>query len=258
MWNSVGHTIAGNVIRDTRDGIYFSFVDRSTVRDNDIARVRYGLHYMYSDENRFEGNVFSDNAAGAALMYSKGLTLTRNRFVANRSHRAYGLLLQIGRRLADLGQRDRRQHARPVPRERPRQPACSATASPATTSASASATARTPTSSPAIASPATSIRSRRAGDNRANQWAADGRGNHWDGAATLDLDRNGIADLPHRELDLFGGLRRELPAIGLLAGSPAERLLRLVHARLAIPGAGGIVDPAPLVDSGPSVTGASR
>jgi nitrous oxidase accessory protein len=87
IWNSVGHTIAGNVIRDTRDGIYFSFVDRSTVRDNDIARVRYGLHYMYSDENRFDRNVFSDNAAGAALMYSKGLTLAGNRFVANRSHR---------------------------------------------------------------------------------------------------------------------------------------------------------------------------
>jgi hypothetical protein len=45
IWNSVT-TIAGNVIRDTRDGIY-SFVDRSTVRDNDIARVRYGLHYIY-------------------------------------------------------------------------------------------------------------------------------------------------------------------------------------------------------------------
>jgi len=85
-----------------------------------------------------------------------------------------------------------------------------------------------------------------------------GRGNQWDGASTLDLDRNGIADLPHRELDLFGGLRHELPAIGLLAGSPAERLLRFVHARLPIPGAAGIVDPAPLVDMGPSDTGASR
>jgi len=29
------------------------------------------------------------------------------------------------------------------------------------------------------------------------------------------------------------------PVIGLLAGSPAERLLRFVHARLALPGRGG-------------------
>jgi nitrous oxidase accessory protein len=62
---------------------------------------------------------------------------------------------------------------------------------------------------------------------------------------------------PHREL-IVGRLRRELPAIGLLAGSSAERLLRFVHARLAIPGAGGIVDPSPLVGPGPSATGASR
>ena len=39
---------------------------------------------------------------------------------------------------------------------------------------------------------------------------------------------------------------------------PAERLLRFVHARLAIPGAAGVVDPAPLVDPGQSATGASR
>ena len=84
------------------------------------------------------------------------------------------------------------------------------------------------------------------GANAASQWTIDGRGNYWDGAAMLDLDRNGIADVPHRELDLFGGLRRDLPAIGLLGGSPAERLLRFVHTRVALPGLPGIVDRAPL------------
>jgi nitrous oxidase accessory protein len=33
----------------------------------------------------------------------------------------------------------------------------------------------------------------------------------------------------------------------LLAGSPAERLLRFVHARLALPGLAGVVDTAPLI-----------
>ena len=93
IWNSVGHLVAGNVIRDTRDGIYFSFADQSDVRDNDIAGVRYGLHYMYSDDNRFEGNRFRDSAAGAALMYSKGITLRGNAFTGNRNHRAHGLLM---------------------------------------------------------------------------------------------------------------------------------------------------------------------
>jgi nitrous oxidase accessory protein len=86
------------------------------------------------------------------------------------------------------------------------------------------------------------------GGNVTSQWAIDGRGNYWDGAVTLDLDRNGIADVPHRELDLFGGMRQQFPVIGLLSGSPAERLLRFVHARLALPGLSGVVDPAPLTE----------
>ena len=45
---------SANAIRGTRDGIYFSFAEKTTVRGNKITRVRYGLHYMYSDDNLFE------------------------------------------------------------------------------------------------------------------------------------------------------------------------------------------------------------
>jgi nitrous oxidase accessory protein len=61
IWNSSHHLVARNQIRYTRDGVYFSFVNQTDVRDNEIEGVRYGLHYMYSDENRFEGNVFRNN-----------------------------------------------------------------------------------------------------------------------------------------------------------------------------------------------------
>ena len=47
------------------------------------------------------------------------------------------------------------------------------------------------------------------GGNLTSRWSVDGRGNYWDGAVAIDLDGNGVADLPHRELDLFGGLRRD-------------------------------------------------
>ncbi|MEO5819713.1 MAG: NosD domain-containing protein [Vicinamibacteraceae bacterium] len=257
IWNATGHTIAGNVIRDTRDGIYFSFVDGSSVRDNDIAQVRYGLHYMYSDDNRFERNVFSDNAAGAALMYSKGLTLTGNRFIANRSHRAYGLLLQSvddtlisANEIAGntLGLFLENGHGNRVLDNR-----IAANYVGIRVSDSSDVNVFAGNRFTGNIHPVETT-----GGNQSNQWAVNGRGNAWEGALTLDLDRNGIADLPHRELDLFSGLRRDLPAIGLLAGSPAERLLRFVHARLAIPGIGGIVDPAPLVDGGGPPQGAFR
>ncbi|HET7217123.1 MAG TPA: NosD domain-containing protein [Vicinamibacterales bacterium] len=251
IWNSTGHVIARNTIRDTRDGIYFSFVSGSQVLDNDIARVRYGLHYMYSDRNTFAGNLFHDNAAGAALMFSKGLTLTHNRFAANRSHRAYGLLLQsvddtlvASNDIAGntLGVFLEGGNANRVLDNR-------ITGNHVGIRVSDSSDANVFAGNRFIGNihPVETT-----GVNGSNRWALDGRGNEWEGAVRLDLDRNGIADLPHRELDLFADLRRTFPAIGLLAGSPGERLLRFVHARIALPGASGIVDPSPLV------TGASR
>jgi nitrous oxidase accessory protein len=249
IWNSTGHVIARNVIRDTRDGIYFSFVDNAMVRENDVTRVRYGLQYMYSDRNTFEDNVFRDNAAGAALMYSKGLTLRGNRFVANRSHRAYGLLLQsvddtlvaaneiAGNTLGvflENGHGNRMLHNRVAGNH---------------------IGIRVSDSSDANVFAGNRFNGNvhpveTTGDNSSNRWSLDGRGNEWEGELRLDLDGNGIADLPHRELDLFGELRRPFPAIGLLAGSPGERLLRFVFARASLPGIPGIVDPAPLVTGG--------
>ncbi len=248
FWNSSGHVIARNVVRDTRDGVYFSFVDRSEVRDNDIARVRYGLHYMYSDDNHFAGNVFHDNAAGAALMFSTGIVLERNRFMANRSHRAYGLLFQtvdntevranriVGNTVGlfiDGGHENRFVDNRVAANHLGVRVSDSSDANTFAGNTFAGNLHTVETT----------------GGRASSRWSSDGRGNHWDNAMRLDLDRNGIGDLPHRELDVFGPLRRPFPAIGLLIGSPGERLLRFVHARIALPGMHGVTDPVPLIEA---------
>lgn len=246
IWNSSHHVVARNVIRQTRDGVYFSFVDRSEVRGNDIEGVRYGLHYMYSDENHFEGNVFRDNAAGAAIMSSKNIVLRRNQFLANRSHRAYGILLQTvdGTTLEEnriagntIGVFFESGHGN-------RLVGNTIANNHIGIHVSDSSDGNQFTGNNFIGNLHTVETT---GGNLTSVWAVGGRGNHWSGAVTLDLDRNGVADLPHRELDLFGQIRRNLPVIGLLAGSPGERLLRFVHARIALPGLPGVVDPSPLV-----------
>lgn len=248
IWNSGHHLVARNTIRHTRDGVYFSFVDDSDVRDNEIEGVRYGLHYMYSDGNRFEGNVFRNNAAGAALMSSHEIVLRRNRFLASQGHRSYGILLQTvesslleqnviqgntvgvffesghGNRLIDND----------------------ITHNYIGIHASDSSDGNLFAGNRFLGNLHTVETT---GGNLTSRWSIDGRGNYWHEAGTIDLDRNGIGDLPHRELDLFGGLRRTLSVIGLLGGSPAERLLRFVHTRVALPGLSGITDPAPLTAS---------
>lgn len=246
LWNSRGHLLADNTIRGTRDGIYFSFTDATTVSGNDIRQVRYGLHYMYSDDNVFADNHFQDNAAGAALMYSHGLLLRGNRFLANRSHRAYGLLLQSvddsrieanrfqgntlglyvenGNRLTVRDNQVIGNHLG----------------------------LRLSDSSTDCLFLGNTFRGNlhpveTSGVNLANRWSGPDHGNRWDHSLQLDLDANGLGDLPHREPDLFGPWRRVFPAIGLLSASPAERLLRLIHGRLAIAGVPAIIDPLPLL-----------
>jgi nitrous oxidase accessory protein len=94
LFNTTGFTLADNVIRYSRDGLYLQNSSRGLVRGNRVSDVRYGLHYMYSDDNVFEDNLFERSAAGAALMYSVRLTFRRNRFLHNRGFASVGLLMQ--------------------------------------------------------------------------------------------------------------------------------------------------------------------
>jgi nitrous oxidase accessory protein len=246
LWNSRGHIIAGNLISGTRDGIYFSFTDETVVRDNTIANVRYGLHYMYSDDNRFERNLFTENAAGSALMYSKGLVLRENRFVANRSHRAYGLLFQSvdNTRVEEnviegntLGFYLENSNHVTVRGNRIAGNYVGLRVSDSTADSVFSENNFHGNIHPVETS----------GKNVANTWAVAQRGNSWEGAMPIDLNRDGVADVVHREADIFGAWRRSFPAVGLLSASPGERLLRFIHSRLALPGLPGVTDPKPLL-----------
>ena len=245
LWNSAGHVITGNRISGTRDGIYFSFTDGTLVRGNTVTGVRYGLHYMYSDDNTFEGNTFTNNAAGAALMYSKGLVLRSNRLAANRSHRAYGLLFQsVDDTVVEdnviegntLGFYLENSNHVTVRANRVAFNYVGLRVSDSTAGSRFFANTFHGNLHPVETN----------GRNAANSWSFAGRGNRWDNALSIDLDRDGVADLPHREPDLFGGWRRGFPAIGLLSASPGERLLRFIHSRIAIAGIPGVVDPHPI------------
>ncbi|MDR7237464.1 nitrous oxide reductase family maturation protein NosD [Neobacillus drentensis] len=82
------------VIRDSRDGIYFSYSNDNVVKKVDISHTRYGLHYMYSDHNHFFNNHFHQNIGGAAIMNSKGIELIGNEFSSQQGSRSFGLMLQ--------------------------------------------------------------------------------------------------------------------------------------------------------------------
>jgi nitrous oxidase accessory protein len=246
QWNCESNLIRGNEISETRDGIYFSFTNNSRVENNSVHHVRYGLHYMYSDNNVFENNTFSENAAGAAIMFSKEVVVRGNRFVNNRGHRAYGLIFQSSDR-SRLEQNEISQNAVGLSFNQ-----CNANDVIGNRVTQNYIGLRFGSNSDGNRfTENIFIRNLHpvetgASDVSGSRWAVNGVGNFWDNSFELDLDRNGINDLPHRELDLFGILRRDFPAVAFLSDSPALKLLRFAHERAALPGISYIEDPAPL------------
>ncbi len=95
LWYSTRVTLRGNRIEGHRDGIYFEFVEDSRVLDNEsVGNVRYGLHFMFSDGCDYVRNVFADNGAGVAVMYTSDVLMEENDFRGSLGNAAFGLLLK--------------------------------------------------------------------------------------------------------------------------------------------------------------------
>ncbi len=95
LWQGDGISLIENDIQGHRDGIYFEFVKNTLVRGNLITRnIRYGLHFMSSNDCVYAQNTFIKNGAGVAVMYSRRISMSGNKFLSNTGVAAYGLLLK--------------------------------------------------------------------------------------------------------------------------------------------------------------------
>lgn len=94
-WKSDSLQIIGNNISGCRDGIYFEFVTRSVIwRNVSYNNIRYGLHFMFSNDDAYFTNVFRNNGASVAVMFTKNVVMMNNTFEQNWGDAAYGILLK--------------------------------------------------------------------------------------------------------------------------------------------------------------------
>lgn len=94
-WYSDSLQIIGNDVRGNRDGIYFEFVTQSVIwRNTSVNNIRYGLHFMFSNDDAYFSNIFENNGAGVAVMYTKNVIMMNNVFKKNWGDAAYGILLK--------------------------------------------------------------------------------------------------------------------------------------------------------------------
>ena len=95
LWHCSHMEILNNEVYQMRDGIYFEFVKSSKVEGNVSKRnIRYGLHFMFSNNDEYIDNLFENNGAGVAVMFSKYIFMRNNTFRLNWGTASYGLLLK--------------------------------------------------------------------------------------------------------------------------------------------------------------------
>jgi nitrous oxidase accessory protein len=95
LWKCDDALIEKNQVTGHRDGIYFEFVTNSHINDNlSTGNMRYGLHFMFSHNDRYTRNIFRNNGAGVAVMFSKKVVMEQNLFDENWGAAAYGILLK--------------------------------------------------------------------------------------------------------------------------------------------------------------------
>lgn len=246
IWNSYDNRFSGNVIRDSRDGFYIQYANRTSIDSNTVTDTRYGLHYMYADSNSFSYNRFSHNVAGAAIMYSKGIRFRHNVFSHNRGFASYGILFQDCHDVV----------------------ADSNVIADNVTGMFFESSANNIFRHNIIAqndlalqmfqnsagnifcgnnfmdnlSPLTIV-----GKQTGTRWSLDGTGNYWSSYGGYDLDADGTGDVPMKIQNAFNYLEGRTPNLRLYLYSPASQALAVAASAFPVIDINREVDDVPLI-----------
>jgi nitrous oxidase accessory protein len=248
LYRAPSNFVARNRISGARDAIYFQYAPNGVALDNVITRSRYGLHDMFSDGTRIEGNTFADSSAGANIMNSRDIVLTRNRFVGNGGVPGIGLTLKdcdaSTIRGNEIAGNTRGLLIEGSSRNRFIGNTFRGNDTAVTLFSSAEgnafgANAFIDNWSDLVVS----------GRDSRTAWAIDGRGNYWDKYRGFDFDGDGVGDAPHPIAGAFERIEGVNPAARIFLRSPAAAGLEMA-ARLSGRADADAVDPRPLARRG--------
>ncbi|WP_458412050.1 nitrous oxide reductase family maturation protein NosD [Schinkia sp. CFF1] len=85
--------LTGNKIAQVQDGVYFDFATDSTLKNNRVEGSRYGYHIMYAKKGLLTENVSTKNITGIMIMDAKDFTINNNRITENLDYRGHGILI---------------------------------------------------------------------------------------------------------------------------------------------------------------------
>ncbi len=243
VWNAPGTVVAGNIIRQGRDGIFVNTSRDNRFIDNQISDLRFAIHYMYTHDSVIAGNRSLGNHAGYALMNSRDLVVENNVSEGDRDH---GIMLNyVNNTLlkSNLVVRGSKK--------------CLFMYNANKNELVGNIFSHCPIG---IHFTAGSERNLLSGNgfigNRTQvkyvgsrwlEWSSAERGNYWSDHTAFDLNGDDLADMPYRPNDLVDHILWTQPSARLLLGSPAIQLLRWVQSKFPSLLPGGVIDSRPMM-----------
>ncbi|MHB0790291.1 nitrous oxide reductase family maturation protein NosD [Bradyrhizobium sp. 5.13L] len=284
LWNAPDVTIANNIFRYGRDGIFSISSSKDRFVDNRFEQVRFAVHYMYTNDSEVSGNISIGNHVGYAIMYSNRLVIRGN---SSDRDRDYGLLFNYANYAEIEGNRvtggpvntvtdrtednpsDERGMLPQPKRERSLRTGPEKCVFIYNTNHNKFRNNWFERCAIGVHFTAGSEGNEITGNafvSNANQvkyvgtrhldWSIGGRGNYWSDNPAFDLNGDGIADTAYRPNDLIDRVLWTAPAAKVLINSPAVQVIRWSQAQFPALLPGGVVDSHPLVS--PPTNGARK
>lgn len=281
LWNAPDVTIANNIFRYGRDGIFSISSSKDRFVDNRFEQVRFAVHYMYTNDSEISGNVSIGNHVGYAIMYSNRLLVRGN---SSDHDRDYGFLFNYanyaqieGNRVTggplgattektEEGLDDERGMLPQAKRESALKSGPEKCVFIYNTNHNKFRSNWFERCAIGVHFTAGSEGNEITGNafvSNANQvkyvgtrhldWSTGGRGNYWSDNPAFDLNGDGIADTAYRPNDLIDRVLWTAPAAKVLINSPAVQVIRWAQAQFPALLPGGVVDSHPLVSPPQSV-----
>jgi len=243
-----GLHVEGGRIEGFLDGAYLERADGALVADVEVhGSRRYGLHVMFTAGVTLRDNVVAGGGVGSAVMYGRDAVVTGNLLEGHRGPMAFGLLLQEERDAVLTGNTAR---GNTVGLLLVAAPGAQLDGNRLEGNGVGVLLDRAPVGSVADASSVT-IADHAFVANAADLAVADDgaaltlRGNAYDRAPPLDLDGDGVLDLPYVATSAFAARAARQPDLMLLAYGPGIALWQRLEA--SVPGLRGaaFADPLP-------------
>ena len=226
LWYSGGCKLLGNVLDRSRDLVIW-YSSGTLVEDNVVRRSRYGLHYMFSDDNVFRRNRFEDDEVGAAIMYSRRITLEGNAFSFATGVSANGLLIKDADDIFVRGNRFVGNAIAIFLDGAPQSRGGKLEVRGNLFARNDIGVALQPSESGAafwenaFIGNHVQVQIQGTGTAAQTQWSVGGRGNYWSDALVYDSEGGGVSTLPYRPESSYEVLADRYPSLAFFDGTPA-------------------------------------